>query len=75
MGNKESSTKCQNKSESVKESWRYIGRVGNMCDVTNLRICEILGFVEVRFLFAKTQIIFCASRLSHNMACFSIYGA
>ena len=46
-----------------------------MCDVTNLRICEILGFVEVRFLFAKTQIIFCASRLSHNMACFSIYGA
>ena len=46
-----------------------------MCGVTNLRICEILGFVEVPFLFAKTQIIFCASRLSHNMACFCIYGA
>ena len=46
-----------------------------MYDVTNLRICEILGFVEVRFLFAKTRIFFCASRLSHNMACFCIYGA
>ena len=38
-----------------------------MCDVTNLRICEILGFVEVRLLFTKTQIFFCASRLSHNI--------
>ena len=41
-----------------------------MCDVTNLRICEILGFVEVRLLSAKTQIIFLPSRLCHNIACF-----